>query len=117
MAVAAHPLSGILPRVALGAALLAVLWGFTPPAEPALRLCGYHWLTGRPCPFCGLTRALFALAKGHWSQAIRFNALSPVAFLMLLGLFWNHPVRARIWTGGIAAFGLYGICRMVFPLV
>jgi hypothetical protein len=41
---------------------LALLWVYTPPDLP---LCGFRWLTGRLCPFCGLTHAVFALAKGH----------------------------------------------------
>jgi hypothetical protein len=103
-------------RVAASAALLAVLWGVTPPAE--LRLCGFYWLTGRLCPLCGLTRAVFALAKGHWAEALHFNALSPIGFTMLLSLFWAGPLRARLWTArlwtaGIAAFAGYGVWRLV----
>jgi hypothetical protein len=105
---------GILIRAAVAAFLLAVLWCFTPP-EPGFRLCGFYWLTGRPCPLCGLTRAMFALAKGHWSQAIRYNALSPLAFAMLAGLFWNRPIRSRLWMPAAAAFAVYGICRIVLP--
>lgn len=100
-------------RVAAALSIFAVLWCFTPPAEPSLRLCGFHWLTGRDCPLCGLTRALFALAKGHWSQAIRFNALSPLGFTMLFALILNVPWLARLWTFGLAAFAVYGICRVV----
>jgi len=100
------------PRVALALSLFAVLWWFTPPAEPSFRLCGFHWLTGKDCPFCGLTRALFALAKGHWRQAIQWNALSPLGFAMLFGLIVNTPWLARLWTLGIAAFALYGILRL-----
>ena len=100
------------PRVAAALSVFAVLWWFTPPAEPSLRLCGFHWLTGRDCPFCGLTRALFALAKGHWTQAIQWNALSPLGFAMLFGLIVNMPWLARLWTFGVAAFALYGILRL-----
>ena len=102
------------PRIAAALSLLAVLWCFTPPAEPSVRLCGFYWLTGRDCPLCGLTRALFALAKGHWSQAIHFNALSPLGFTMLFALVLNAPWLARLWTFGIAAFAVYGICRVAF---
>ena len=101
-------------RAAAALAIFAVLWCFTPPAEPSIRFCGFYWLTGRDCPFCGLTRALFALAKGHWSQAIHFNALSPLGFTMLFTLVWNGPWLARIWTFGIAAFTVYGICRIAW---
>jgi len=97
--------------------LLGVLWSFTPPADPPLRLCGFHWLTGLPCPLCGLTRGLFALAKGRFHQAVAFNALSPLGMVMLCSLLWNHPARARLWSLGIGAFLLYGVCRIFIPAI
>ncbi len=101
------------PRVAAAVAIFAALWCFTPPADPSVRLCGFHWLTGLDCPLCGLTRGLFALAKGHWSQAIHFNALTPLGFAMLFTVVLNAPWLARLWTFGIAAFAVYGIYRLV----
>jgi hypothetical protein len=101
-------------RVAAALSVFALLWWFTPPAEPSVRLCGFHWLTGRDCPLCGLTRGLFALAKGRWSQAIHFNALSPLGFAMLFTLILDATWLTRLWTPGIAAFGIYGIFRLVF---
>lgn len=101
------------PRIAAALAAFGTLWCFTPAAEPSFRLCGFHWLTGLDCPLCGLTRGLFALAKGHWSQAIHFNALSPLGFTMLFAVIFNAPGLARLWTIGIAAFAVYGIYRLV----
>ncbi|HVN03122.1 MAG TPA: DUF2752 domain-containing protein [Bryobacteraceae bacterium] len=100
-------------RAAAALLLFAALWFFSVPAEPAVRLCGFHWLTGLPCPLCGLTRGLFALAKGHWREALRFNALSPLGLLMLFALFWNGRARAWLWTGGAAAFAAYGVFRVM----
>lgn len=104
------------PRVAVAFSVFAALMLFTPPAEPAIRLCGFHWLTGRDCPLCGMTRALFALAKGHWSQAIHLNALSPLGFAMLFALIlnssWSISWITRSWTLGMAAFGVYGVWRI-----
>ena len=99
-------------RAAATAALLAVLWLTPLPAEPKFQLCGFHWLTGLPCPLCGLTRGVFALAKGHWSQALHFNALSPLGFIMLFSLIWNGPWRVPLYSIGAAAFGIYGLCRI-----
>ena len=97
---------------AVGAAgLFAFLWWLSPPHEPALRFCPFYWLTGRPCPLCGLTRALCALAKGQWTQAIHFHALSPLAFVMLFSVFWKWRWRAQLWTWGLAVIATYGICR------
>jgi hypothetical protein len=100
-------------RSALGSAiLLALLWSISIPAEPRFPLCLFHWLTGIPCPLCGLTRGLFALAKGHWTQAIHFNALTPLGFAMLFSLFWNGAWRATLWTAGLSAFAVYGAYRI-----
>ena len=104
---------GCALRCAATLAVLAVLWSFTPPAEPRIRLCGFYWLTGRPCPLCGLTRALFALAKGHWAESLHFHALSPLGLAMLLSLFWETRLRAKLWTAGIVAFAGYGLVRIL----
>jgi hypothetical protein len=93
--------------------VFACLMYFSPPSNPRLQVCAFHWLTGRPCPLCGLTRALFALAKGHVAQAVHFNALSPLGFVMLLGLLWNSPAIGRLWAAGIAAFAVYGVYRIL----
>jgi len=90
--------------------VLLVLWAFNPPA--GLDLCGFHRLTHLPCPLCGLTRSLFALVKGHWSEAMRLHALSPLALAMILAAFWDHPLRNRLWMFGAAAFAVYGIARI-----
>jgi hypothetical protein len=105
-----------LKFAACGSVLVA-LWFFTIPDRPVFPLCGFHWLTGRPCPFCGLTRAMFALAKGQWAGALRFNLLSPVACAMLLSLFRSGPVRNRLWTGGLSAFAIYGLARIFFAAI
>ncbi len=99
-------------RVALATVFFGVLVLFTPPAEPRFRVCGFYWLTGHPCPLCGLTRAMFALAKGHFVEAVKFNALAPLGFAMVFALFWNGKITARIWTAGAAAFAVYGVCRV-----
>jgi hypothetical protein len=105
----------VVRRAAAAMALFTALWCFSVPADPAVRLCAFHWLTGRSCPLCGLTRALFALAKGHWGEAVHFNALSPLAFAMLFALFWIGRTRAWLWTGGVAAFAVYGAFRIWLP--
>jgi Protein of unknown function (DUF2752) len=92
-------------------AVLGVLWAYTPPDLP---VCGFRWLTGRPCPLCGLTHAIFALAKGRWSEALHCHPLSPLAAVMFAGLLWNPPRLARLWMPCAAAFGAYGIWRIVF---
>jgi len=107
--------ASVIRRAVAAMALLTALWYFSVPGEPAVRLCGFRWLTGRPCPLCGLTRALFALAKGHWAEAVHFNALSPLAFVMVFALFWNGRMREWLWRGGLGAFAVYGLLRVFLP--
>lgn len=80
-------------------------------------LCLFHWWTGLDCPFCGLTRAMLAFARGDWRAALHFNALSPLAVAMLATLLWNHPWRERIWRVGVCAFGAYGVWRVASGLL
>jgi hypothetical protein len=106
-----RPRLKLAPRVALAAAFFAVLFIFTPPADPHFRVCGFYWLTGHPCALCGMTRAMFALAKGHFAEAIHFNALAPLGFAMVFALFWSWKIPGWVWSASMVAFALYGICR------
>ena len=108
---------GSTPQLLCATLLFTVLYLVRIPARPAIRLCGFYWLTGMPCPLCGLTRAIFALAKGHVRGAIALNALSPLGFVMLFALFRRGPAQFRIWTAGVAAFAIYGIGRVLFHAV
>ena len=100
-------------RLAFAAALFAVFWYFTPPADRQFRLCGFYWLTAHPCALCGMTRAMFALAKGHFAEAVNFNALAPLGFALVFAAVLNLPIRAGIWAVGLAAFAVYGLYRII----
>lgn len=93
--------------LALAAAVLCL---YTPPNLP---LCGYRFLTGHLCPLCGLTHAFFALAKGRVGEALRLNALSPLAVVMIVGTFFAAPRISRLWTPCLAAFATYGLWRII----
>ena len=108
--------------------LAQVLLRWTPLAAAALwctlacrwldaaNLCGFRWLTGRPCPLCGLTHGLAALAMGRWSDAVSCNALTPLAAALLLGaplLSLAPAVERRAWQLATAAFAVFGLSRLV----
>jgi hypothetical protein len=97
-------------RWAALAALVAAAWILPLPRIP---LCGFRWLTGRPCPLCGLTHALYALAHGRVGEAIHWHALSPLVALLIVGVVWNPPKMARLWMPSAVAFGIYGLWRIV----
>lgn len=56
---------------------------FLPPT------CPMRFLTGVPCPFCGLTRGFVNTAHGHLADAFTVHPLSPLLFgLTVLLLLW-----------------------------
>jgi len=75
-------------------------------------VCLFHSLTGKPCPLCGLTRGILALAHGKVLAAEHFNALTPLAAAMLLSLPWDGVWRSRLWRYGLAMFAVYGAIRL-----
>ncbi|NLO05953.1 MAG: DUF2752 domain-containing protein [candidate division WS1 bacterium] len=42
--------------------------------------CGFRWLTGLPCPACGLTTAFTLMARGDVAGAVAAHLLGPVLY-------------------------------------
>lgn len=56
----------------------------------AISTCWYHARTGKPCPFCGMTRDIGRFTVGDFVQARQLNALSlPFFFLFIFELLWR----------------------------
>lgn len=72
---------GLIPLAALS---IIFLLSACLPVTVASRvpLCLFHYLSHFDCPGCGLTRSFISLSHGHFLQAIRFNALGPVVYLI-----------------------------------
>ncbi|MFN8005939.1 MAG: DUF2752 domain-containing protein [Terriglobia bacterium] len=115
----------------LGTVLVAL--PFLPVLVKAnLPLCAFHGLTGKPCPLCGMTRAMSLLVQGQWKAACELNLLSPLILFLLFGAFlnetlgwicperlplvWSRPVVRWLNIGIVICFGSYGILRWVLPI-
>lgn len=93
--------------------------------------CPMRYGLGVPCPGCGLSRALQALAIGNWQQAIALHAFAPLVALMLgvigLAAVLPNPGRLRlinhierweqrtklVWLMG-GGFLIYWFIRLIF---
>jgi len=65
------------------AATLALLGPHRLEAGP--NICLYRFVFGRPCPACGMTRAMAALTRGQVRCAVGYNRFSlPLAFGLAL---------------------------------
>jgi len=118
-----------LAAVLLAAALVyfAGSWWLGRP----IHRCPFRALTGLPCPGCGLSRALTLLLRGDWAASFRLHpfALYVIVCGGLLGGAALLPARWRLrWAAGwaaleartgfhaamLAAFGLYGLARLLW---
>src|SRR4030095_10821339 len=116
-------------RTGITGGILIFLSSFPFPTQPALLLCGFQWLTQRPCRFCGLTRSLSLLSRGQYKLALGFHPLGPLVFGILLALFLSSLVRlvfpavrlvavpeatGRIfWAGCGLLFAFCGVLRLL----
>lgn len=86
----------------LWAVLLIVVWLALLSAVVAMEraagndvvVCRFRALTGIPCPTCGSTRALLALARGRLFEAFAHNPLAVTA-----GVFGTAWLVARVGFG------------------
>ncbi len=60
------------------AALAVGLAAWDPARHGGPPLCPYRAITGHSCPGCGLTRAVAALVRGRWHEAVTLHPLAPV---------------------------------------
>lgn len=59
--------------------------------------CIFRTITGLECPGCGMTRAISALASGHFKEAVSYNILS-VSLLPILSIYLVY--RSYKYTKG-----------------
>lgn len=63
---------------AAGAALFFAAGWIGLPSGPGYTVCAFRRITGIPCPGCGLTRAMAALARGELLLALHFHPFAPL---------------------------------------
>ncbi|MDQ1521234.1 MAG: hypothetical protein QOI55_2307 [Actinomycetota bacterium] len=83
-----------------GAGMLgaAAVWPALPLHPPLV--CPLRTLTGIPCPFCGMTRAVVAAVHGNVVASLRFNPGGIVLVVLALALVlgWRmERVRLPKW--------------------
>lgn len=90
---AAGPLAA-LPAVGSAVAVVALANPFVHHLTPP---CPFHALTGLWCPFCGGTRAVWALAHGRLGLTLHENALLPALVFVALWAWLAHLGRVTGW--------------------
>ena len=70
------------------------------PTRAGPVLCPFRIATGLPCPFCGLTRSLFAAGQGRFALSVELSPLGLVA-LPLAALLLVVTVVALVRRRGV----------------
>ncbi|MBS44544.1 MAG: hypothetical protein CMH83_15540 [Nocardioides sp.] len=89
------PTATDLVAVAAGGALVASLVLPADHIEEGPVLCPFRFLTGLPCPGCGMTRAWVYAAHGRLEESLAVNPFGVVAMVVGLALV-VAVARARI---------------------
>ncbi|MEJ7716786.1 MAG: DUF2752 domain-containing protein [Thermoleophilaceae bacterium] len=96
----------------LGAAALGYASGDIPDGPV---LCPLRLATGVPCPFCGLTRSLFAAGQGLWGTSLELHVLGPLVLALaavLLPLSVGAVVRRKPLGWPRPVLGAFGLVLM-----
>jgi hypothetical protein len=77
-------LSGALSVLIVARILDPDARGFGTHTQLGLPRCAFQWLTGLPCPACGLTTSFAHLARGEFDAALHANAFGVLLFACVL---------------------------------
>jgi hypothetical protein len=96
--------SGATAGRAARAVAVAGAWAIAAlPLALGWQHCPVAMIFHRPCPGCGITRAIELLVGGHVSASIRMHPLA-VPALAALALLASSTIRATLETGSPALF-------------
>lgn len=110
-------LLGVLVMAAVGLYLTPDPAGHGTHQQLGLPPCTIYYLTGRPCPSCGLTTSVSAILHGQFGLAWRANptgflivaAAGAVALNSLFALLWGRSVRIENTRFTLLLLGLLAI--------
>ena len=91
-------------RAVRAALFLAALGGFSFMLASAQVPCGFARIFHMPCPGCGSTRAMLALASGDLHGLVRYNPLAPFMTVLLVTLM-VQAIASLLATGTFRRVG------------
>lgn len=66
------------------AGVIALSFFITPYLDIGIEVCAMKYMTGIPCPGCGLTHSFCAISSGNFLEAFHFHLLGPFIYLVFL---------------------------------
>lgn len=65
-------------------AIIILSFFISPYLDNGIELCSMKYLTGLPCPGCGLTHSFSSLSSGNFADAFRFHFFGPFIYAAVL---------------------------------
>jgi len=122
-------------RASYGAIGLILLAAALPSDGAGIPICLFRYLTGLPCPGCGLTRSFSSILHLHFAAAYDYQPFGflflPLFALVALHLFLparvrercesflrsHHALARRVYWGAIYGFVIFGLLRVAIYAV
>ncbi len=64
--------------------IITLSFFISPYLDTGVELCSMKYLTGLPCPGCGLTHSFASVSSGHFTDAFRFHFFGPFIYITIL---------------------------------
>jgi hypothetical protein len=64
--------------------IIVISFFITPYLDSGIEVCAMKFLTGIPCPGCGLTHSFCAVSSGNFQAAFGFHLLGPFLYALTL---------------------------------
>ncbi len=85
---------------AFGALVLVMLTAALPSQGAGIQICFFRYLTGLPCPGCGLTRSFSCILHGDFARGYEYHpfgfVLLPIFLLAAFTLFLPSSRRSQL---------------------
>lgn len=90
-----------------GMVAIAAVWPILPVHPPFA--CPLRSVTGIPCPFCGMTRAVVAAAHGHLGASLAFNPGGIFVLALAVVAIFRPAWLARLQVPTWSLFSILGL--------
>jgi uncharacterized protein DUF2752 len=108
----AKPVLPVSARVVRSSLFAAALGAFAFLLSSAHVPCGFARIFHMPCPGCGSTRAMLALASGDLHSFVRYNPFAPFMTLLVV-LLAGQAFASLVTTGTFRRLGEGGVGTLV----
>ena len=77
--------------------------------------CLFWYLTGKPCPGCGMTRAMIAAFHLDFAEAFHHHWMFwAMPFVVVCLIMPGRFLHSKIWRGGLVLIGLGFVANWIY---